>query len=87
MRVEIAQDEGRRGMAMRLDFDFQGNAGYLIARKQIDLALPDDYAFTFYIRGEAPREQSRDQADRRLGPERLVVVAAPFRVLLATGAS
>ena len=54
VRVEIAQDEGRRGMAMRLDFDFQGHAGYLIARKKIDLPLPDDYAFTFYIRGEAP---------------------------------
>lgn len=53
VRVEIAQDEGRRGMAMRLDFDFQGHAGYLIARKKIDLPLPEDYAFTFYIRGEA----------------------------------
>ncbi len=51
--VEIAQDDGRRGMAMRLDFDFNDNAGYLIARKTFDLALPDDYAFTFYIRGEA----------------------------------
>ena len=53
VRVEIAQDEGQRGMAMRLDFDFQGHAGYLIARKRIALPLPDDYAFTFQIRGEA----------------------------------
>ncbi len=52
--VEIAQDDGFRGMAMRLDFDFKGNAGYLIARKTIELTLPDDYAFSFYIRGEAP---------------------------------
>ena len=41
-------------MAMRLDFDFKGIAGYVIARKKIDLPLPDDYAFSFYIRGEAP---------------------------------
>ncbi len=52
--VEIAQDEGQRGMAMRLDFDFKGHAGYLVARKQVAWPLPEDYAFTFYIRGEAP---------------------------------
>ena len=52
--VEIAQDEGQRGMAMRLDFDFKGHAGYLVARKQVAWPLPDDYAFTFYIRGDAP---------------------------------
>ncbi|MCC2666015.1 MAG: putative discoidin domain protein [Geminicoccaceae bacterium] len=52
--VEIAQDEGQRGMAMRLDFDFKGHAGYLVARKQVSWPLPEDYAFTFYIRGEAP---------------------------------
>ncbi|HEX3207845.1 MAG TPA: discoidin domain-containing protein [Geminicoccaceae bacterium] len=52
--VELAQDDGYRGMAMRLDFDFKGNAGYVIARKKIDLPLPDDYAFSFYIRGDAP---------------------------------
>ena len=32
--VELAQDDGYRGMAMRLDFDFKGNAGYVIARKK-----------------------------------------------------
>ena len=52
--VELAQDDGYRGMAMRLDFDFKGNAGYVVARKKIALPLPDDYAFSFYIRGDAP---------------------------------
>jgi hypothetical protein len=52
--VELAQDDGYRGMAMRLDFDFKGSAGYVIARKTINLPLPDDYAFSFYIRGDAP---------------------------------
>jgi hypothetical protein len=54
VNVELAQDEGQRGMAMRVDFDFKGHAGYLIARKQVDWPLPDDYQFTFYIRGDAP---------------------------------
>jgi hypothetical protein len=54
VKAELAQDNGYRGMAMRLDFDFKGNAGYVIARKKVALPLPEDYAFTFYIRGDAP---------------------------------
>jgi hypothetical protein len=54
VKVELAQDDGYRGMAMRLDFDFKGNAGYVIARKKIALSLPANYAFSFYIRGDVP---------------------------------
>ena len=42
------------GGAMRLDFDFHGGAGYAIARKPLQLRLPDDYQFTFSLRGDAP---------------------------------
>jgi hypothetical protein len=52
--LELAQDEGRTGRAMRLDFDFRGNAGYVIARKAIDLSLPPYYAFKLAVRGDAP---------------------------------
>ncbi len=38
---------------MRLDFDFQGRGGYAIARRRLDLALPENYEFSFWIRGEA----------------------------------
>lgn len=52
--LDIAQDEGRQGMAMRLDFDFSGNRGFIIARRELSMPLPDNYAFTFYVRGNAP---------------------------------
>ena len=52
--LHIRSDSGHVGGAMRLDFDFQGHGGYAVARKQVQLELPDNYAFTFWIRGEAP---------------------------------
>ncbi len=52
--LDIALDQGRDGMAMRLDFDFHGNRGFIIARKEFSMPLPDNYAFTFYVRGNAP---------------------------------
>jgi hypothetical protein len=52
--VEIARDQGRTGSAMRIDFDFHGGGGYVIVRKAVSLALPANYAFKFYLRGQAP---------------------------------
>ena len=48
-------DGGRTGAghALRLDFDFQGRGGYAIARRRLDLALPQNYEFSFWIRGDA----------------------------------
>jgi len=39
---------------MRLDFDFHGGAGYVIARREVAIELPENYQFVFWIRGEAP---------------------------------
>lgn len=52
--LEIAQDAGRTGNAMRLDFDFRGGGGFVIARKAFPLTLPGNFAFTFDVRGDAP---------------------------------
>ena len=52
--LTISSDSGHTGKAMRLDFDFQGHGGYAVARKAIRIDLPENYAFTFWIRGEAP---------------------------------
>jgi hypothetical protein len=54
VRVEMAQDQGHTGMGMRLDFDFQGGGGFVIARKAFTLPLPDNYAFSFRLRAAAP---------------------------------
>ena len=52
--VELAQDTGRTGMGMRLDFDFRGGTGFVTVRKKFSIPLPENYAFTFYTRAEAP---------------------------------
>ncbi len=52
--LAIGRDAGRRGQAMRLDYDFQGGGGYAIARKPIALDLPENYEITFWIRGDSP---------------------------------
>ena len=38
---------------MRLDFDFQGHGGYASARRVLDRDLPENYEFSFWIRGNA----------------------------------
>jgi hypothetical protein len=53
-QIKISQDQGRRGKAMRLDFDFKGGGGFVVARKPFVLPLPEAYAFSFNIRGSAP---------------------------------
>ncbi|CAI8861790.1 GH15 family glucan-1,4-alpha-glucosidase [Methylocaldum szegediense] len=52
--AELTQDTGRTGMGMRLDFDFRGGTGYVTVRKKFSIPLPENYAFTFYTRAEAP---------------------------------
>ena len=49
-RLSIAADSG----AMRLDFDFRGGGGYVIARKEIPISYPSNYEITFRVRAEAP---------------------------------
>ncbi len=53
-RLEIAQDTGRAGRAMRLDFESVDGASWLIARKTFRLRLPDNYAFHLFVRGNTP---------------------------------
>lgn len=54
VELSLRTDRGRRGRALRLDFDFVRGGGYAIARKEFALDLPANYAFSFWIRGEAP---------------------------------
>jgi hypothetical protein len=53
-RLIISQSEGLHGNAMRLDFDFQGGGGFVVARKVFHMKMPDTYAFSFLVRGAAP---------------------------------
>jgi F5/8 type C domain-containing protein len=54
--IQVSQEPGRNGMAMRVDFDLpKDGGGYVIVRKEVELTLPENYAFKFQLRGEAPR--------------------------------
>lgn len=48
VKLDLASDDG----ALRLDFAFSGG-GYAIARREVDLELPANYAITWRIRGQA----------------------------------
>jgi len=52
--VEIARDAGRDGQALRIDFDL-GIGGWVMVRRPLPLRLPENYVFSFQVRGEAPR--------------------------------
>src|SRR5439155_15939879 len=52
--LDISRYRGRQGDALRLDFDFKGGGGFVVARKRFSFPLPDAYAFTFDVHGVAP---------------------------------
>jgi hypothetical protein len=52
VRLTLAGDRGKTGRALRLDFAFSGG-GYAIARRATAIDLPANYAFSFWIKGEA----------------------------------
>lgn len=52
--LNISQDAGLHGKAMRLDFDFHGHGGYAVVHKDFKVSLPPNYEFSFAIRGDAP---------------------------------
>ncbi|RJR23804.1 MAG: hypothetical protein C4582_04910 [Desulfobacteraceae bacterium] len=53
-KVRIARDQGLRGGAMRLDYDFNGGGGFVVARRAFFIIIPEAYSFRLHIRGEAP---------------------------------
>lgn len=54
VKGSISAVEGIDGKALRLDFDFHGGAGFCVVRRDLPLALPKNYRFSFAIRGESP---------------------------------
>lgn len=52
--LSLSAAPGRTGRALRFDFDFQGHAGYAIARRQLPLDLPENYEFSFWLKARAP---------------------------------
>src|SRR5690606_1619443 len=53
-RLALAGDEGPGGGALRLDFDFAGGGGFVVARRELARALPEAWALSLRVRGAAP---------------------------------
>ena len=53
VELSLSSDASDGDPAMRLDFHFEGG-GYAIARHELALPLPENYAFQFRVRGECP---------------------------------
>lgn len=51
--MSINQAQGYEGKGLALHFEFQGS-GYAIAQKLFKIQLPENYKFSFYLRGDAP---------------------------------
>lgn len=52
-QLKITSEPG----AMRLDFDFKGGGGFIGIRKEFKARLPEAYAFSFRVRGNAPKNK------------------------------
>ncbi|MCC6397238.1 MAG: discoidin domain-containing protein, partial [Bacteroidetes bacterium] len=53
-KLTLLSEPGIPGGCMVMEFDLTGGAGYVIAEKSFPIALPEDYQFTFDLRGDTP---------------------------------
>jgi hypothetical protein len=53
VELRLSSAPGRTGRALRMDFSFTAGGGYAIARRTAAIPLPPNYAWSFWIRGEA----------------------------------
>ncbi len=52
--LRITQEPSPHGRAMRLDFDFKGSGGFVVARRLLSRSMPESWALAMRIRGAAP---------------------------------
>lgn len=52
--IETSLAPGRSGQCIKIDFDFVAGAGYCGIQRQLPMTLPENFQFSFYLRGEAP---------------------------------
>lgn len=54
VKITLSSEPGRTGKALRIDYDFTRGSGFGIVRREFNLPLPENYRFTYFIRGEGP---------------------------------
>src|SRR6185369_14886963 len=55
--LRLTHERDSAGPCMRLDYDFKGGGGFVVARRVVSLSLAHTYAFHFDVRGAAPRNK------------------------------
>lgn len=50
----LRQVAGPQGRAICLDYDFNGVSGYAGMQRELSMAYPEDYEFTYRLRGDSP---------------------------------
>jgi len=54
VNLNLSTEKGLTGNAIRFDYDFTHGTGYGGIQKLFPIDLPDNYAFTFYVKAESP---------------------------------
>ena len=54
VEARLSSEPGHRGPCLRLDYDFRRGAGFVVVRRELPLELPENYRFSFWVRGEGP---------------------------------
>jgi hypothetical protein len=54
VNVNLANEPGMTGNAIRFDYDFTKGTGYGGIQKLFPIDLPDNYEFTFYLKADSP---------------------------------
>jgi hypothetical protein len=52
VKLVLSNDSGFKGRSLRLDFEFTGG-GYAVVHHDVNLDLPENYAFSFRVRGNS----------------------------------
>jgi len=53
-QLVLAHDTGPNGSALRLDYDFKGGGGFVVARKPFTRRMPESWVIELQVRGRAP---------------------------------
>jgi hypothetical protein len=50
-QLKLSQSRTRSGSALQMDFDFKGGGGFVVARRVVERAMPEDYVLRLRLRG------------------------------------
>ncbi|MBY0274000.1 discoidin domain-containing protein, partial [Candidatus Binatia bacterium] len=56
-KLDVTRQPGPGGSALRLDWDFAGGGGFVVARRELRLTLPETWALRLDVRGTGPHNR------------------------------